>query len=270
MVKDIRTAPPIEPKGEERKVRAIGHAAIDGVPIPMIVGLAAIVSVLAMIPIPVSVVLGSGKNFPMSQSIYPLVGWLLGPIAGAIADGVGALVGVFVAPYTSSNAVATVLGAALGGLAAGSMVGQGSRRKWWVPLSVVFITLYALYGGRAVVANGVPLTHVLLGSFIDWSALLLYLLPTRVLIGRLIGASDRKRVGLGLFLGTWCIAGLVHLSTGAVVYYLINWPGEVWLAIGPLAPIEHTIRCVVGSAVGLGVISGLRAMNTQRPPHALY
>jgi len=269
-LKDIKTVPTSELKGKERKVNAADRAAIDGAPIPMIVGLAAIISVLAIVPIPISVVLGSGKNFPMSQSLYPLVGWLLGPVAGAVANGIGALVGVFVAPYTSSNAVATVFGATLGGLAAGSMVGKRSRRRWWIPLSVVFVVLYALYGGRAVVVNGAPLVHVLLGSFIDWSALLLYLLPTRALFGRLIGASDHRQVSLGLFLGTWCIAGLVHLSTGAIVYYLINWPGEVWLAISPLAPIEHIVRCVVGSAIGLGVISGLRAMNIQRPPHALY
>jgi len=115
-----------------------------------------------------------------------------------------------------------------------------------------------------------PWVDVLLGSFIDWSALLLYILPTRLLFGRMIGASDRRQVGLGLFLGTWCIAGLVHLSTGAIIYYLINWPGEVWLAISPLAPVEHVVRCVVGSTIGLGVISGLRAINIQRPPHALY
>jgi len=269
-LEDINARPATEPKGKERKINAVDRAAIDGVPIPMIVALAAIISVMAMIPIPISVVLGSGKNFPMSQSLYPLVGWLLGPIAGAVANGIGALVGVFIAPYTSSNAVATVFGATMGGLAAGSMVGKGNRRRWWIPLSVVFLVLYALYGGRAVVVNGAPWVDVLLGSFIDWSALLLYILPTRVLFGRMIGASDRRQVGLGLFLGTWCIAGLVHLSTGAIIYYLINWPGEVWLAISPLAPVEHVVRCVVGSTIGLGVISGLRAINIQRPPHALY
>jgi hypothetical protein len=245
-------------------------AAIDGAPMATIVSLATVVAVLAMIPIPISFVIGSGKNFPISQSIYPLVGWLLGPVAGALADGIGALVGVFVAPQTTTSPPATIFGAAMGGLAAGAMATSGPRKRWWLPLAALFVALYALYAGRAVVVNGVAWSAALLGSAINWTALLLFLLPTRTLFARLLHADDLKRVGVGLFGGTWMIAGLSHLSTGAIVYAILNWPNPLWLAIAPVAPLEHTIRCLVGTTIGLGVIAGLRATGMVKPPHALY
>jgi hypothetical protein len=258
------------PSGEERQVTPYRAANIDGAPLAYLVSLAAVVAVLAMIPIPVSIVIGTGTNFPMSQSIYGLIGWLLGPIAGAVANAVGAVIGVIVAPYTTYAGTATVFGAAMGGLAAGAMVTGGPRRTWWMPLGIVFISLYAVYGGRAILVNQVPWTHVLLGSFINWSAILLFVLPTRVGIARLLKASDLKLLGIGLFAGTWVAAGLVHLSTAAIVYAIVNWPAELWLVIAPLAPIEHTIRCLAGTAIGLGVIGGLRATGIVKAEHAAY
>ena len=56
------------PKGEERQVRAVGGASIDGAPIAYIIVWAAVLVVLSYIPIPVSAVLGIGGTFPMSQA----------------------------------------------------------------------------------------------------------------------------------------------------------------------------------------------------------
>ena len=71
------------PAGQERRVEFLGGAAVDGAPVAYIVVLAAVVAALAFIPF--SVVLASGGSFPMSEGIYGLVGWILGPIAGAVA-----------------------------------------------------------------------------------------------------------------------------------------------------------------------------------------
>ncbi len=258
------------PSGEERQTRSLNIAAVDGAPVSYIVSLAAVVAVLAMIPIPISIVIGSGRNFPMSQSVYALVGWLLGPIAGAVANGVGAVIGVIIAPHTTSYAPATILGAVMGGLASGTMIPTKSRRIWWLPLSLVFLGLYSLYAGRAVLVNRASWVAVLLASFINWSAILLYILPTRTWFARQLQTRDSRRIGLGLFGGTWMVAGLVHLSTGAIVYSIINWPNELWWAIVPLAPLEHAIRGLAAMGIGLGVISGLRATGLVKPPHAAY
>jgi predicted membrane protein len=263
-------APEDSPSGEERQVNPYRAANIDGAPLAYVVSLAAVIAVLAMVPIPISIVIGSGRNFPMSQSIYGLVGWLLGPVAGALANGIGAVIGVIVAPYTTSSAFATIFGAAMGGLVAGATVLSGPRRTWWMPLGIVLVSLYGVYGGRAIFANRAPWLNVLLGSFINWSAILLFILPTRRWIARLLKADDLKQLGIGLFAGTWMVAGLAHLSTAAIVYAIQNWPAELWLVFAPMAPIEHTIRCLAGTAIGLGVIRGLRATGIVKAEHAIY
>jgi len=256
------------PSGEEREVKAVGGTTIDGAPIAYVVALAAVVTVLAFIPL--SVVIGSGKSFPMSQGIYPLVGWLLGPVAGALANGIGSLAGVFLAPHTSTMPIATVFGAAAGGLASGSMCVRDTRRSLRVVSVVVFVLAYSLYAGRAVLQNGASLWAVLLGSLINWSALLLFLLPTRTYFARWIGDQDLRKVAMGLFGGTWMIAGLVHLCTSAIIYFVLNWPNAVWVSIAPFAPFEHAVRCLVGTVIGTGVIAGLRAIGLVKPTYALY
>ncbi len=254
------------PSGEEREVRHLGSATIDGAPVAYVVALAGVIAVLAFVPL--SVVLGSGKSFPLSQSIYPLVGWLLGPVAGAVADGVGALVGVFLAPHTSALPLATVIGASMGGLAAGSMRTQSKRRG--VLLSALFILAYALYMGRAVLWNGAAPLAALAGSFINGSALILFLLPTRETFARWIGDAELSKVAVGLFAGTWMVSGLAHLCSSVVIYWVMNWPNEIWVAMGSLAPFEHLVRSLAGMVIGTGVIAGLRAVGVVKPPHALY
>lgn len=256
------------PLGEEREVKFLGGTAIDGAPVAYIVVLAAVVVGLAFVPL--SAVIGSGKSFPMSQAIYPLIGWILGPVAGAVANAVGALIGILLAPHTTTVPAATVLGALLGGLGAGAMAIGGSRKSWWIGVGALGLLAYAAYAGRAVVANGVGIVAVVLGSFIDWSALLLFLSPTRKLAARWIGGQDLGKLAAGLFLGTWMVAGLTHLLSSTIVYYVLNWPAPVWAAMAPVAPIEHAVRSVVGTVIGTGVIAGLRAIGLVKPEHAAY
>ncbi len=256
------------PSGKEREVTATSASTIDGAPVAYVVVLATVIAVLAAIPL--SVVLGAGTSFPMSQAVYPLVGWLLGPIAGAAADGIGALVGVFLFPHTSFLPPATILGALVGGVAAGVMRKNGGRKLWWIPLGLCMTLAYVGYAGWAVLVNGITLPIVLLGSFIDWSALLLFLLPTRVLFASWIENKNIKRVAAGLFGGTWIVAGLSHLSAGALIYLTIGWPAEVWVGMAPLAPFEHLLRALIGAVVGAGVIAGLRSIGLVKPKQALY
>ncbi len=256
------------PLGEEREVRSFGGIAVDGAPVAYIISLAGVVTVLAFIPL--SVVLGGGSSFPMSQGVYPLVGWILGPVAGALSSSIGALVGALVAPYTTSVIWVTITSAIVGSFTAGAMVDGGPRRHWWIPLAALFTLSYLLYAGRAVVQNGVELLPALLGSFIDWSALLLFILPTRTLAARWIGSSDMRRVATGLFLGTWIAAGLSHLTASTVMYFIINWPNPVWMMMAPMAPVEHAVRSLIGAVVGSGVIAGMRAAGLVKPRWAMY
>jgi len=257
------------PAGEEREVRFLGGAAIDGAPVAYIVVLGAVVAALSFIPF--SVILAAGGSFPMSQGVYPLVGWILGPIAGAVAGGIGRLIGVFLAPHTAGPVpAASVWGAAIASFAAGSMVLGGKRKRWWIPLSMLFIIEFLLFTGRAILLNGVGVSVAILNSFVDWSSIVLYMLPTRTLFARWINSKNIGLVSVGLFFGTWIIAGISHLSVTVIMYFMLNWPGEVWVTLIPIIPVEHVFRCLVGTVIGTGVLAGLRAIGVIKPGEAIY
>ncbi len=258
----------MEPRGELRTFNQNGGVTIDGAPLVHVIALAAVVAALAAIPF--SVVIGSGASFPLSQAVYPLVGWLLGPIAGALATGVGAAVGTFFFPHSATIPVATVLGAMLGGFAAGTMRSDGTRQRWWLGVTLFAVAAYLLYGGRAVIVNQVEWWAVLAGSVINWTGFLLFVLPTRTLFARWIGSEAGGRRFWGLFLGTWAVAGLAHLTTATIVYFVKNWPAHIWLAFAPFAPFENALRALVGAIIGTGVIAGLHATRLVKPKQAVY
>lgn len=254
--------------GKERQVKFLGGANIDGAPIAYIVVLAAVVTALAFVPF--SVVMASGGSFPMSQGIFGLLGWVLGPIAGAVAAGIGTLIGVFVAPHTAGVWPVSIYGALIASFAAGLMVKDGPRKNWWVYLTILSVISFLYFVGRAIFMNGINVSSALLGSFVDWSSILLFALPTRVLIGKWIGGKNIGMVAVGLALGTWVAFGLAHVCQSAITYHMFNWPEEVWVMLIPLIPIEFISRAAIGTVIGSGVIAGLRAIGLVKPPHALY
>ena len=256
------------PAGEEREVKFLGGAAIDGAPVAYIVVLAAVVTALSFIPF--SVVLASGGSFAMAEGIFPLVGWVLGPIAGAIASGIGRLIGVFLAPHTAGVPAVTVWSAMVGSFTAGSMVLAGKRKSWWIWLTILFVIMFLLFAGRAVVQNGVGIWPAIWGSFLDWSGILLFALPTRTLAARWLKSPNIGLVAAGLFLGTWMVTGVTHLSAAVFTYYMFNWPEEVWITLIPIIPVENLFRCLIGTVIGTGVIAGLRAIGLVKPSEALY
>ena len=258
----------IIPEGKERKVEAVSSAAIDGAPIAYIVVLAAIVTTLSFIPF--SIVLASGGSMPLSQAVFPLLGWLLGPIAGAIASGIGALIGAFLAPYTAGIPAISVFGAILSSFVAGTMVLGKKRRYWWLGLTLIFLIPLFIYANRAIGMNGISPRVFIAGAFVDWSALLLFILPTRTLFSHWIKSSNFVLVAVGIFGGTWTASGLSHLGAVAITYSIFNWPEEVWIALIPIIPVENLIRSFVGTVIGGGVIAGLRAIGLVKSREAIY
>jgi len=256
------------PEGEERQVKIVNSSSIDGAPIAYIVVLSAIVTALSFIPF--SIVLGSGGSMPLSQGVFPLLGWLLGPIGGAIASAIGSMVGAFLAPYTAGIPIVSVLGATVSSFIAGIMIYGKGRRGSWLFLIVLFLLAFYIYGNRAIVQNGIPVNIFLAGNFIELSSFLLFILPTRRRFAGWIGDSNLALVALGLFAGTWIASGLSHLCLATITYSIFNWPKEVWLALIPIIPFENLIRSLVGSAIGTGVIAGLRAISLVRSAEAIY
>jgi len=256
------------PEGDERKVEVVNTSAIDGAPIAYIVVLAAIVTALSFIPF--SIILGSGGAMPLSQAVFPLMGWLLGPIAGATASGIGTLVASFLSPLTVGNPVLSLVGPTVGSFLAGTMVVGKKRRGWWLGLSIILLIPFFLYSHRAIGQNGIPTNIFIAGTLIEWSGFLLFILPTRILFTRWITSSNLQLVALGLFGGTWMISGLSHLCAATLSYSIIGWPLAIWNMLIPVIPFENLIRSTVGMVIGVGVIAGLRAIGLVKSREAIY
>ncbi|MCC6146671.1 MAG: hypothetical protein IT308_03810 [Anaerolineaceae bacterium] len=256
------------PSGEEREVKFLGGASIDGAPVAYIVVLAAVVTALSFIPF--SIVMATGGSFPMAQGVYQLVGWVLGPIAGAVASGIGALLGVFIAPQTAGVAPVTVYGAALAAFAAGTMVHGSVRSKWWIIPGVIGVGSILFFFGRALLVNGVSLKAVILGGGGQWFGVLLFVLPTRTIFSRWIASKNIGTVAAGLFLGTWASHAIAHVAQSSITYYMYNWPEEVWMLLAGIVPVEYVARCLIGAVIGTGVIAGLRAIGLVKPTYAIY
>ena len=224
----------IEPSGQQREVKSLGSASIDGTPLDYIVVMSAVVTVLAFIPF--SITIGSGGIFPLSQGIFPLLGWVLGPVGGALASG---------------------------------MVIGKQRKYWWFFLSIFFVVAFYIYTSRAM-NNQVSLSVIVKGSFINWSGILLFILPTRILFAKWINSENLRLVWLGLFFGSWTVAGVYHVSQAMITYTMFNWPEEVWILLIPIMPLENLVRSLVGAFIGVRVISGLRAIGIMKPEAAIY
>ncbi len=257
----------IEPSGEQREIKSLGSASLDGTPLDYIVVMSAVVTVLAFIPF--SITIASGGIFPLSQGIFPLLGWVLGPMGGALASGIGTLMGVFLAPHTAGIPPVSIFGAMVASFAAGCMVIGKQRKYWWFFVSVPLVVAFYLYTSRAM-NNGVSLSVIIKGSFINWSGLLLFILPTRTVFAKWINSQDLRLVWLGLFFGSWTIAGVFHLSQAVITYTMFNWPEEVWIVLIPIMPLENLVRSLVGAFIGVRVISGLRAIGIMKPQAAIY
>ena len=256
-----------EPKGEEREVKWIGGVEIDGAPIAYIIVWSAVLAVLSFVPIPVSAVLGIGGTFPMSQAVYALVGFVLGPWAGALAAGIGRSIGIFTAPHTATAGVASVA-IAMVWAAAGGILVEKKGRSWLLAL-VVFVLAYVGFVGRALTID-VGLGLALQTTLTNLSGLILWILPTRILARAYIGEENPARLAGGLALGCWIVNTCSHTFANALLYYTNPWPANIWRILIPLIPAEQGFRVVVGTIIGAGVITGLRAIGLVKPAKAGY
>jgi len=254
-------------KGVERKVGLTGGVTIDGAPIAYVIVWAAIVFGLSFIPLPVSMVLGIGGTFPLSQAVYPVLGFILGPWAGALAAGIGRLIGVFSAPHTSTVGILSTI-VAMATAAAGGLLVEKKGRTWLLA-PVVFVLAFLFYVASGL-GNDVSLGLALLSTAVNWIGILLWLLPTRVLAKNWIASQNTAKLTAGLVLGSWIVNSSSYIVPNALFYPIFNWPAPQWAMLAGVAPIEHLFRTLAGAAIGAGVITGLRAIGLVKPVKAGY
>ena len=256
-----------EPRGEERSVERVGGATIGGAPIAYIIVWGAALAVLSFVPMPVSAILGIGGTFPISQALYALVGMILGPTAGALAAGIGRLIGIFTAPHTAAAGIPSMVIAMVWAAAGGILVQKRSRA--WIVALVVFALAYVAYVGRALTVDVSP-GLALQTTLTNLSGIILWLLPTRILAREWISDQGAAKLTAGLALGCWIVNACGHTFANALLYYLNPWPANIWRILIPIIPAEQLFRTIVGAVVGVGVISGLRAIGLPKPAQAGY
>ncbi|HUT14652.1 MAG TPA: hypothetical protein VMY98_00210 [Anaerolineae bacterium] len=255
------------PKGEEREVERAGGVTIDGAPIAYIIVWAAIVFGLSFVPLPISVVLGIGGTFPLSQTVYPVLGFILGPWAGALAAGIGRLIGVFSAPHTSTVGILSTI-VAMATAAAGGLLVENKGRTWLLA-PIVFVLAFVFYIASGL-GSGVALGLALLSTAVNWIGILLWLLPTRMLARHWIASQSAARLAAGLVLGSWIVNTSSYIVPNALFYPIFKWPPAQWAMLAGVAPVEHLFRTLAGAVIGVGVITGLRAIGLVKPTRAGY
>jgi hypothetical protein len=256
----------VAPQGEERKVKRLVGVAIDGAPIVYVVLWAAVIVALSFVIIPVSLVLGVGKSFPLSQAVYPLVGIVLGPWAGALAAVVGRVIGLAFAPLTATGPFSPLV--ALVVAAAGGILVEKAGNKWLLALGA-FAVAFVAYIGLGM-TRGISLGLALRSTWVNWVGVLLWVLPTRRLARAWIASPDPAKLAAGLVLGCWMVNTSCYIVANALFYPITPWTAPEWELLALVSPVEHVVRTVVGSILGMGVILGLRAIGLVKPTKAGY
>jgi len=183
---------------------------------------------------------------------------------------IGALIGVFLAPHTAGIPFIRVWGSVVTSFAAGTMVLGEKRKNWWFWVWLYALVSFIYFISRALFINGVGLWPVVANTFVNWSSLILFVLPTRTLFARWINGKQWGLVIAGVGFGTWMVFGITHTCLAAITYHMFNWPEEVWITLIPIIPFENLMRAVVGMIIGGGVIAGLRSIGLVKPDKAIY
>ena len=255
---------------KEREIGKTATVSIDGSPVSYVVALAAVVAVLAFIPIPVSFIIASGGSFPLSQGVFPLIGILLGPLAGAVANCIGTLIGIFVAPHTAAVPFVSIISSAVAAFFAGSMTTGVKRKYWFIINSLVVLAGMLAISARAIFINGVR-PWVMPAFFAQYIVcLVLYSFPTRKVFISWIQSGILAKMSAGLFISTWMISTMISVVGTFFTYWMYNWPEAVFITLLPIIPVEMLVRSFTGMVIGAGVIAGLRSIGLVKPKNALY
>jgi hypothetical protein len=196
------------------------------------------------------------------------VGLLLGPIAGPIASGIGMLVGNAIAPYTNLGPWSPLLGI-MSAFSVG-MVMQRKKGYWLVPW---LITLAAHIGYYFMAVDYGISTGLWFSNVFTVTLALIVIAIPQIRQWAVRNIKDSKvnwQMGVALYIVFFfgSTAGIQAIWTPG--FATNPWPAEVWPALVPIILVERVVFTLVGTLVGLGVISALRRSSFVKPDQAGY
>jgi len=257
---------------EEEVVPLVSAGMIDGTPIAYIAIWAALVAVLSMIPF--SVVVGGGGSFPMSLTIYALVGVLLGPIAGGLATLIGSFLGVLIAPWTASMGFLGIIAPTGATFAAGLVTYKKGKPFVNILLALVgaLVIMVIFYFSFPLLNVDVLKPSVLLMGVTDFWPGWVLLLVTSKWIRDWVQSEDPTKLALAMFILTYFANNTWEHYIGWTMFNVVyGLPIDVCLwVIFAFTWWERLAMGFGGMVIGTAVIIALRRAGIKKPLYTIW
>jgi hypothetical protein len=262
--------------------KVVKGALIGGAPISQVAIWTAIIAVTAMIPF--SVVIGGGGAFPISMTIAPLTGILLGPLGGFVAALIGGYIALAIAPYTATLGVVAPWPLAIAVLCAG-LITYKPKNYWYIPAILAPIAIFWTYASFPLAGLTFPYakplapfewlegpyTGFLLGWTDAWPSWILFLATVKWLRGWISSTSPIK-VGVATWIITYfTLSGIEHYIGWGIfeIMYKLSVDVCVWV-IFLFTWWERLVMATVGAIIGTAVIIALRKAGLRKPEYTIW
>ncbi|MEM2896423.1 MAG: hypothetical protein QXG01_02430 [Candidatus Bathyarchaeia archaeon] len=257
-------------------------ALIGGAPISQVAIWAAIIAVTGMIPF--SVVIGGGGTFPISSTLAPLSGILLGPIGGFVAVIIGGYIDLAIAPYTATLGLASPWSLAIATLCAG-LIAYKPKNYWWIPAILAPVAIFWTYASFPIAGLTFPYAKplapfewlegpyvgFLLGWTDAWPSWILFLATVKWL-RKWISSTSPIKVGAAIWIITYfTLSGIEHYIGWGIfeIMYKLTLDVCVWVIL-LFTWWERLVMATVGGIIGTAVVFALRRAGLRKPEYTIW
>ncbi len=203
------------------------------------------VSAIPALPVP-----GMGGMITVNAIMTAISGMVLGP-AAAIANAAGGIVGMLLYPYGFSAGPLGFLTVTLGGLVAGLLFAD-----LWIPAAALeVIVIGAWYVNPAARQTGmwmVPLPYSAV------AVLVIFIKPLRQWVRKSILTLHKVYMWPAVFLMACVGHSAEYLTTNDMINWMYKLGWQYWVPTLPYWIAVDTVIILVSTAVGVGVLIGLR------------
>ncbi len=237
---------PVDQPTKQRTWKARGR--ILSMPISVLAIWAALyiaASAIPALPVP-----GMGGMITLNAIMTAISGMILGP-AAALANAAGGIVGMLLYPYGFSAGPLGFLTVTLGGLVAGLLFAD----RWLLAAILEVLVIGAWFVNPAARQTGMWLVPL------PYSAIALIVIlvkPIRVWIRKSILTLHKVYMWPAVFLMVCVGHSVEYLTTNDMVNWMYKLTWQYWVPTLPYWIGVDTVIILVSTAVGVGVLVGLR------------
>jgi len=239
-------APASTPASAPRKWKARGR--ILGMPISVLAIWAALyiaVSAIPALPVP-----GMGGMITINAIMTAISGMVLGP-AAAIANAAGGIVGMLLYPYGFSAGPLGFLTVTLGGLVAGLLFAD----QWLAAGLLDLVVIGMWFVNPAARQTGMWLVPL---PYSAVAVLVIFIKPLREWVRRSILTLHKVYMWPAVFLMACVGHSVEYLTTNDMINWMYKLTWQYWVPTLPYWIGVDTVIVLVSTAVGVGVLVGLR------------